>query len=84
MVVLGDHQPAPLVTGEGASRDVPVHLISADAALLEPFTSASAMGGGLDGFVPGIWPGTRPGPAMSVFRPFLHQHFRVRDKLSHP
>ena len=27
-VVLGDHQPAPLLTGEGASPDVPVHVIS--------------------------------------------------------
>ena len=35
LVVLGDHQPAPLVTGEGASRDVPVHLIAADPAILD-------------------------------------------------
>ncbi len=33
-VVLGDHQPAPLLTGDGASPDVPVHVISDDPALL--------------------------------------------------
>ncbi|MBP7241180.1 sulfatase [Amaricoccus sp.] len=27
VVVLGDHQPAPVVTGVGAGRDVPVHVI---------------------------------------------------------
>ena len=34
VIVLGDHQPAPLITGEDASRDVPIHLISRDAELL--------------------------------------------------
>lgn len=34
LVILGDHQPAPLVTGEAATRDVPVHLIAADADVL--------------------------------------------------
>lgn len=35
IVVLGDHQPAPLVTGEDAGRDVPVHILSADPAILD-------------------------------------------------
>jgi len=35
LIVLGDHQPAPLITGHGAGADVPVHLISSDEALLE-------------------------------------------------
>jgi hypothetical protein len=26
-IILGDHQPAPIITGENASRDVPIHLI---------------------------------------------------------
>ncbi|MBB5752750.1 sulfatase [Prosthecomicrobium pneumaticum] len=34
LLVLGDHQPAPLVTGADASRDVPVHLIAADPSVL--------------------------------------------------
>ncbi|WP_179380786.1 alkaline phosphatase family protein [Jannaschia marina] len=33
-VVLGDHQPAPLLTGQGAPPDVPVHVISDDPRLL--------------------------------------------------
>ena len=37
MIVVGDHQPAPLITGEGAGRDVPIHVIAGDPALLEPF-----------------------------------------------
>ncbi len=36
-VVLGDHQPTANVSGEGASWDVPVHIISSDARLLERF-----------------------------------------------
>ena len=39
LIVLGDHQPAPLITGEGASWEVPVHVISGDAALVEPFVA---------------------------------------------
>ncbi|QDY71095.1 sulfatase [Qingshengfaniella alkalisoli] len=35
VVVLGDHQPAPLVAGEGASAAVPIHFISADTKLLD-------------------------------------------------
>lgn len=34
-IVLGDHQPAPLLTGQGASPDVPVHVISDDPRLLD-------------------------------------------------
>ena len=34
VVVLGDHQPAPLITGEDASRDVPIHIISRDSDVL--------------------------------------------------
>ena len=37
MIVVGDHQPAPLITGEDAGRDVPIHVIAGDPALLEPF-----------------------------------------------
>lgn len=33
-VVLGDHQPARIITGDGATRDVPFHVIANDPALL--------------------------------------------------
>jgi hypothetical protein len=35
MVVLGDHQPPAAVSGEGAPWDVPVHVISSRAAVLD-------------------------------------------------
>lgn len=34
LLVLGDHQPAPLVTGESSNRDVLVHLISRDPKVM--------------------------------------------------
>jgi hypothetical protein len=37
MLVLGDHQPTSNITGEGASWDVPVHLISSKPSLLQRF-----------------------------------------------
>lgn len=36
-VILGDHQPASIITGSGASRAVPVHIATDDAQLLERF-----------------------------------------------
>jgi hypothetical protein len=47
-VVLGDHQPAANVTGEGATWDVPVHIISAQPELLQRFAAR--------GFKPGLDP----------------------------
>src|SRR5262249_10768417 len=35
MILLGDHQPPALVSGEGASWEVPVHVISTRPELLE-------------------------------------------------
>jgi len=37
MIVLGDHQPAPLITGATEDRSVPVHVIAGDSALVAPF-----------------------------------------------
>jgi hypothetical protein len=48
MLVLGDHQPTSNITGEGASWDVPVHLISSKAGLLQRFESL--------GFTKGLMP----------------------------
>ena len=47
-VVLGDHQPAANVTGEGATWDVPIHIISTNAELLQRFV--------VRGFTPGLEP----------------------------
>jgi hypothetical protein len=46
MIVVGDHQPAPIITGEEAGRDVPIHVIAGDPALLAPFR-AWGLGTGL-------------------------------------
>ena len=35
LVVLGDHQPATIVTGEGASHDVPISIIASDPAVID-------------------------------------------------
>ena len=34
ILVLGDHQPAPFVTSESESRDVPIHIISRDPKVM--------------------------------------------------
>lgn len=71
MIILGDHQPAPLITGENASRDVIVHIISGDPALVTPFLS-----GELPGFQLGATPDLQTaGAPMNEFRPFLHRYF---------
>ena len=77
LVLLGDHQPAPLVTGEGASRDVIVHVISGNPELLAPFLASGSGGGGLPGFQPGAKPDlNQEGPSMADFRPFMLGEFR--------
>jgi len=48
LVILGDHQPAAAVSGEGASWDVPVHVVASRAAVLERFRA----GGFRDGLAP--------------------------------
>jgi len=35
LVVLGDHQPATVVTGQGASHDVPISIVARDPAVME-------------------------------------------------
>jgi hypothetical protein len=34
LIILGDHQPMPFITGENASHDVPAHIIARDPAVL--------------------------------------------------
>jgi hypothetical protein len=71
LIIVGDHQPAPIVTGEGAHRDVPMHVISGDPALLEPFVAW--------GFSPGMRPDAgAPVRRMDAFRDFFLRAF------SHP
>lgn len=48
MLWVGDHQPAASVSGEGASWEVPVHLVTRDPVLLQRFVEL--------GFRPGLEP----------------------------
>jgi hypothetical protein len=64
LILVGDHQPAPLITGENASRDVPIHVISRDSDLLAPFLAW--------GFGPGMRPPAgAPAERMEEFRDFF-------------
>jgi len=73
LIVMGDHQPAPLVTGEDASLSVPVHVISGRQELLAPFLAW--------GFVPGAHPPPedprrgRDDLRMDQFRPWFVSTF---------
>jgi hypothetical protein len=72
IIILGDHQPAPLITGEGASRSVPVHVISRDPELLAPFEEW--------GFIPGMAPKTGPATLpMEAFRDRFLAAFSARE-----
>ncbi|WP_336365477.1 sulfatase-like hydrolase/transferase [Marinobacter sp. C2H3] len=77
LIILGDHQPAPLVTGDNATRDVPVHIISGDPDLLAPFVGGGADGQpGLPSFRAGTFPElSTEGVPMDRFRGFLQQAF---------
>jgi hypothetical protein len=61
LVVLGDHQPSTMVTGQGASHDVPISVIAHDPAVLDKI----AGWGWQDGLLPSaqapVWP-------MNAFR----------------
>ena len=72
LIILGDHQPARLITGETDNRDVPVHIISDDREIVDKLADAL-------GFTPGMTPaGDAVAERMSVFRG------RVAEALSEP
>jgi hypothetical protein len=56
LVFLGDHQPATIVTGEGASHDVPVTIVAHDPAVLDRISGW------------GWQSGLRPDPQAPVWR----------------
>lgn len=45
VLAFGDHQPAPLVKGDGDNRDVPVHLFARDPAILDAVADWAWSGG---------------------------------------
>ncbi|MGM0768277.1 MAG: hypothetical protein ACQEV6_09635 [Pseudomonadota bacterium] len=71
LIIVGDHQPAPLITGDNASRDAVIHIISANPELVEPFLEA-----GLPGFQAGAVPRLDiEGMPMDRFRRVFQQLF---------
>jgi hypothetical protein len=56
LVLLGDHQPSPAITGQGASHDVPITVISRDPTVLDRISAW------------GWTDGLRPGPQAPVWR----------------
>ncbi len=67
-VILGDHQPAALITGPDASRSVPIHIVSRDRALVQGFIA--------DGFDAGMTPSPKGAePSMDSLRERLIRHF---------
>jgi hypothetical protein len=56
LVFLGDHEPAPLITGPGAGRDVPITIVARDRAVLDRVSSW------------GWHNGLEPGPDAPVWR----------------
>jgi hypothetical protein len=45
LIFLGDHQPAPVITGSGASRDIPITIVAKDPAVLTQISSWGWQGG---------------------------------------
>ncbi|MDH3662030.1 MAG: sulfatase-like hydrolase/transferase, partial [Alphaproteobacteria bacterium] len=71
LIIVGDHQPAPLVIGEGASRDVPLHVVTGNPELLQPFINW--------GLAPGMHPyETADVKRMDAFRDWFLEAFSRR------
>jgi len=56
IVFLGDHQASPIITGQGASRDVPITIVAKDPAVLDRVSSW------------GWADGLKPAPTSPVWR----------------
>jgi hypothetical protein len=67
MILIGDHQPPALVSGEGASWDVPVHVITNRTAILDRLKA--------DGFRDGLTPVRPDLGRMQTLLPMLLDAF---------
>ncbi len=56
LVLLGDHQPLPLVTGPDATRHVPISLVTSDAAVLDRIDAWNWQQGLLPSPAAPVWP----------------------------
>lgn len=63
IILFGDHQPGSVVSGRGASRSVPIHVVSRNQSLVQRFIDELA-------YTPGIIPDQPyPHPHMASFFP---------------
>ncbi|MCW4153037.1 alkaline phosphatase [Halomonas sp. 18H] len=78
VMVMGDHPAAPVVTGAEASPDVPVHVFSRDAQLIQAFADF--------GLHRGLMPPSQAADApMACWRHWLHAMFGAQPRaLSQP
>ncbi|MEZ5285693.1 MAG: sulfatase-like hydrolase/transferase [Vicinamibacterales bacterium] len=67
LVIVGDHQPAALVSGEGASWEVPVHVVASRPAVLERLRA--------HGFTEGLAPARPDLARMDTLMPILLDAF---------
>ena len=68
LIIMGDHQPIPIVSGESAPYDVPIHVIATNPALLEEIEAWS--------WTPGMVPDDQsPVWRMDVMRRHLLESF---------
>jgi hypothetical protein len=63
LILIGDHQPPAVVSGEGAPWDVPVHVVSSRHAFLDALTA--------QGFVKGMHPQRKPLMRMHQLMPAI-------------
>lgn len=66
-IVIGDHQPAAIITGPNASRAVPLHILSSDTALLEHLQQ--------HGFAKGLMPSDKDEIPMNALRDLFVELF---------
>jgi hypothetical protein len=72
LIVLGDHQPSTMVTGQGQSHDVPVSVIAHDPAVMRSISGWRWQSGMLPGANAPVWP-------MSSFRDRFLTAFDARQ-----
>ncbi len=76
IIILGDHQPAASVSGEGASWDVPVHVIAGQPQILEALQA--------DGFRAGLLPVRPAAGKMSELGPWSMAAFGTPTRPAPP
>ena len=69
IVLVGDHQPATVVSGENASRDVPITLITHDKAVMNRTTAGGGSGHAAEPGGTGVADRCLPRPFPTAFGP---------------